>query len=142
MAEQVFEKILTANDTGLSQSHQAGIHVPKRQQDLIAFLPPLNAGTLNPSVWLTAVDKENMTWRLRYIYYNNRLHKPGGTRDEFRLTRLTAYFRATGAVPGDRMTIAGEPRTGKIRIDVISTATDPKLPEARTVRLRGWRRVH
>jgi hypothetical protein len=142
MAEQRFEKILTANDTGQSKSHQAGIHVPKRQRDLIAFLPLLDAGTLNPSAWLTAVDKDNVTWRLRYIYYNNRLHNPVGTRDEFRITRLTAYFRAAGAVPGDCMTIAGEPRTGCIQIGIVTMETDPKQPEARMVRLRGWRRVH
>lgn len=142
MASQRFEKTLTANDSGQSQSHQAGIHVPKGQRDLIAFLPPLDAGTLNPSVWLTAIDKDGVTWRLRYIHYNNRLHSLGGTRDEFRITHLTAYFRAAGAVQGDRMVIAGEPGTGEIRIGIIAVEGNSGPPEARTVRLRGWRRVH
>jgi hypothetical protein len=142
MAEQRFEKVLTANDTGHSQSHQAGIHVPKRHTDLISFLPPLDAGILNPSAWLIAVDGNDVKWRLRYIYYNNRLHSPGGTRDEFRITRLTAYFREAGAVPGDRMTISGEPGAGMIRIGVIANAADSALPEARAIRLKGWRRVH
>lgn len=142
MAEQLFEKTLTANDTGRSRSHQAGIHVPKTQRDLIAFLPPLDAETLNPSVWLTARDEDGTTWRLRYIHYNNRLHSPKGTRNEFRITHLTAYFRAAGAGPGDRMMISGEPGSGQIRISVVAENMAAGGPKARTVRLRGWRRLH
>jgi hypothetical protein len=141
MTEQRFEKMLTANDTGRSQSHQAGIHIPKGQRDLLAFLPPLDAGELNPSVWLSAVDDDGTSWRLRYIHYNNRLHREDGTRDEFRITHLTSYFRAAGASAGDRMIISGEPGTGSIRIGVIRSSEDGPV-EARPVKLRGWRRVH
>lgn len=141
MTEQSFEKTLTANDTGHSHSHQAGIHVPKGQYELIAFLPPLDSKTLNPSVWLEAIDADEVSWRLRYIHYNNKMHAERGTRDEYRITHLTTYFRAAGAVPGDRMMISGEPGSGLIRIAVIKEReSDPA--EARTVRLVGWRRVH
>lgn len=141
MTEQRFEKVLTANDTGYSAGHQAGIHVPKGQRDLIAFLPPLDSETLNPSVWLTAVDTDGVVWRLRYIHYNNKLHAETGTRDEYRITHLTSYFRAAGAVPGDRITLSGQPGSTSIRIEVVSEI-DPASVEARTVRLIGWRRVH
>lgn len=140
MTEQRFEKLLTANDTGHSKSHQAGIHVPKTQTDLIAFLPPLDAGELNPSVWLEAIDAEGNPWRLRYIHYNNRLHSPGGTRNEYRITHFTACLRAAGAEPGDTLVIAGTPGSGRIRIEVHRQAA--AQPEARIVRLQGWRRVH
>jgi hypothetical protein len=141
MTEQKFEKILTANDTGHSKSHQAGIHVPKGKHDLLAFLPPLDARALNPSAWLNARDESGVIWRLRYIYYNNRLHSAGGTRDEFRITHLTAYMRAVGAAPGDRMTITGKPGSTEIRISVISGG-EAAQPVARVIQLRGWRRVH
>ncbi len=141
MTEQQFEKILTANDTGHSKSHQAGIHVPKGQRDLVAFLPHLDAGKLNPSVWLKAVDANGVTWRLRYIYYNNRLHSEAGTRNEFRITHLTAYMRAVGADPGDRMTISGKPDSCEIRISV-TPGGEAGPSAARVVRLRGWHRVH
>jgi len=141
MTEQSFEKTLTANDTGRSQSHQAGIHIPKSQRELIAFLPPLDSTSLNPSVWLTATDADGVEWKLRYIHYNNRLHTESGTRDEYRITHLTKYFRAAGAKPGDHMTISGEPGSTSVRISVIPTGGE-ELTEARPVRLVGWRRVH
>jgi hypothetical protein len=140
MTEQEFQKILTANDTGYSKSHQAGIHVPKGQRDLIAFLPALDLAELNPSAWLKAIDDEGTEWQLRYVYYNNKLHKPSGTRDEYRITHLTKYFRASDACPGDLLIIFGKPRMGQIRIR-IGKPTLGRV-EPRVVRLSGWRRVH
>jgi len=139
MTEQRYEKTLTANDTGHSGGHQAGIHIPKSQQDLIALLPPLNAGIKNPSVWITAVDEHHVDWQFRYVYYNNSLHDAGGTRDEYRITHMTSYFRAAGARPGDVLIIQGEPGTGTIAIAVRGSGS---ASEPRRVRLRGWRRVH
>jgi hypothetical protein len=43
MSIQTYEKQLTANDTGETGAHQAGIHIPKSQKDLLSFLPPLDA---------------------------------------------------------------------------------------------------
>lgn len=139
MSEQRFEKTLTANDTGHSGGHQAGIHIPKSQTDLIAFLPPLDAAIKNPDAWLSAIDQHGNEWSLRYIHYNNRLHDAAGTRDEFRITHMTSYFRAEGAVPGDMLVIGGRPGTGRISIAVVRQDADP---EPRRVKLTGWRRVH
>lgn len=140
MTEQQFEKILTANDTGHSGGHQAGIHVPKGQQGLIAFLPRLSVTEKNPSEWLSAVDEQGAEWRFRYVYYNNSLHEASGTRDEFRITHMTTYFRATGAKPGDALNIRGYPGTGSITIEVRRAEGATVAPRA--VKLQGWRRVH
>lgn len=141
MTEQVFEKPLTANDTGHSGGHQAGIHIPKGQEELLAFLPRLDASELNPSVWLIAEDTDGHEWKFRYVYYNNSLHDRTGTRDEFRITHMTKYFRAQGARPGDTLEIRGEPGTGRLALRIIGQADSAEL-EPRTVRLAGWRRVH
>jgi hypothetical protein len=141
MSEQVFEKVLTSNDTGESGAHQAGIHVPKGQEDLIAFLPPLDPGEKNPSVWLEAVDEDGRFWRFRYIHYNNRLHDPGGTRDEFRITHMTRFLRSAGAAAGDTLVIWGRPRTGSLGIRVRPAETAAEIVPAR-IQLKGWRRVH
>ena len=141
MAEQVYEKALTANDTGESGGHQAGIHVPKQQTELIRFLPPLDAGEKNPSTWLDATDDAGVLWRFRCIYYNNRLHDPGGTRDEYRITHMTKFLRAAGAGAGDILVISGEPGTGQIEVRV-NRAADATQASPGPIRLRGWRRVH
>jgi hypothetical protein len=143
MTEQQFEKALTANDTGESGGHQAGIHIPKSQKDLLEFLPPLDASVKNPSTWLSCVDEADQEWQFRYIHYNNRLHDEGGTRDEYRVTHMTSFFRAVGARSGDILVIAGEPRTGRLRIRVRSPTVDGAVAGAPArIRLKGWRRVH
>ena len=43
-------KHLTANDLGVTGSHQAGIHVPK---DMAGFFPQLERGRVNPDAWLS-----------------------------------------------------------------------------------------
>jgi hypothetical protein len=139
MAEQTFEKVLTANDTGESGAHQAGIHVPKHQEELIAFLPALDAREKNPSVWLEAVDDQGTAWRFRYIYYNNRLHDPSGTRDEYRITHMTRFLRSAGAIAGDTLIVRGRPGTGQVHVSV--RPSQAEIVPAR-VQLKGWRRVH
>jgi hypothetical protein len=139
MAEQTFEKALTANDTGESGGHQAGIHVPKHQDDLIAFLPALDPREKNPSVWLEAEDDQGTAWRFRYIYYNNRLHDPSGTRDEYRVTHMTRFLRSAGATAGDTLIVRGRPGTGRLHVSV--RASHAEIVPAR-VQLKGWRRVH
>lgn len=139
MTEQTFSKLLTANDTGASGAHQAGIHIPKSQKELIDFLPPLDPAIKNPDAWLECEDETGQSWRFRYIHYNNRLHDSGGTRDEYRLTHMTGYLRAVGARPGDLLSISGEPRSGLLRIKLESHTEQEHQP--RRIRLKGWQRV-
>jgi len=143
MSEQIFEKTLTANDTGESGAHQAGIHIPKSQRDLLKLLPPLDPSGKNPDTWLSCTDETGEEWQFRFIHYNNRLHDEGGTRDEYRVTHMTSFLRAAGARSGDILVIAGEPRTGHLRIRVRPQSAEAGAAGAPArIRLQGWRRVH
>ena len=144
MSTQTYEKPLTANDTGETGGHQAGIHIPKSQTDLIAFLPFLDPAQKNPDAWLEMTDDTGVVWEFRYIYYNNSLHDEGGTRNEYRITHMTKFFRAMGAKEGDVLVLAGSP--GDMRFLVSVRRQDP-LQDAESaapvrVKLKGWRRVH
>jgi hypothetical protein len=144
MSSQTYEKPLTANDTGETGGHQAGVHIPKAQTDLIALLPLLDPAQKNPDAWLQMVDDTGETWSFRYVYYNNRQHDHGGTRDEYRITHMTKFFRAVGATEGDVLILTGSP--GKLTYSVsVRKQEAPKGKEVGApirVRLRGWRRVH
>jgi hypothetical protein len=93
-------KTLSANDTGDTGGHQAGILVPK-DPEILSFFPPLDAEEQNPRCLLNFVDESGHFWEFAFIYYNNRLF--GGTRNEYRLTRMTKYIRDAGLVPGDEV---------------------------------------
>ena len=140
MTVQSYGKELTANDTGETGAHQAGIHIPKSKRDLLAFLPPLDATVKNPDAWLEMRDDVGDIWRFRYIHYNNSLHDAGGTRDEFRITHMTGFFRAVGATAGDTVILSGEPGSWHYTITVRKAAATEPVASVR-VRLRGWHRV-
>lgn len=140
MRRQSYEKLLTANDTGETGGHQAGVHIPKSQTDLLRLLPPLDPAQKNPDAWLEMTDDAGIVWPFRYIYYNNRLHDEGGTRDEYRITHMTGYFRATGAAAGDMLVLSGTPGSHSFTIQVRKEREESGTPVR--VRLRGWRRVH
>ena len=142
-----YAKILTANDTGTTRSHQAGIHIPKGQRDLIAMLPPLDAREKNPDREIDLIDEEGAVWTVRYIWYNNRLHDAGGTRDEYRVTRIRELMRSRSVRPGDEMRI-WRAEDGEYRVEFIPDSVPAADDDAATVvaasriRLTGWRRVH
>ena len=146
MTEQTFQKALTANDTGESGGHQAGIHIPKSQVDLLRFLPPLDPRVKNPSVWICFTDGDGSEWSFRYVYYNNRLHDSQGTRDEYRITHMTKYFRAVGANCGDLLSFSGFAGRNGYRISVSPIGIEQEAIAQNNgphrVRLRGWERVH
>lgn len=143
-----FAKVLSANDTGATGGHQAGILVPKGEPALLAFFPPLDGSVQNPDAWIEAVDGSGRVWRLRYIYYNNSLHAPNGTRNEYRLTHLTRYLRGAGARAGDSLVFTATATPGRYRISLAPAEppagaagpAEPVLPGV--VKLSGWRRVH
>jgi hypothetical protein len=93
-------KTLSANDTGDTGGHQAGILVPKEER-ILSFFPRLAAITHNPRAHLIFQDGAGQKWEFAFIYYNNRLF--GGTRNEYRLTRMTRYIREHGLIPGDEV---------------------------------------
>lgn len=97
---KAISKILSANDTGETGSHQAGILVPKKPE-ILSFFPTLDYSQKNPRHHLFFYDESDARWEFAYIYYNNRFL--GGTRDEYRLTRMTPFLRQNGLSAGDEL---------------------------------------
>lgn len=93
-------KILSANDVGITGSHQAGMAIP-RQPHMLSFFPPLDVSLYNPRCTLLFRESGSLDeWPLNFIYYNGKLHGRS-TRNEYRLTGLTPYFRMHEASVGD-----------------------------------------
>lgn len=146
MGKKSFGKTLSANDAGATGGHQAGILVPKSEKDLLAFLPTLNSEIKNPDAWIECVDEVGVIRKFRYIYYNNRLHDSNGTRNEYRLTHITAYFREMCAREGDIFEISRDESESKYSIRIVRQRAAPIVSEERVgVRIKissGWRRIH
>jgi len=105
MSTEAIEKTLSANDTGETGGHQAGILVPKDAR-ILAFFPELSPHIKNPRAVLDMLDETGREWAFRFIYYNNRFF--GGTRNEYRLTGMTAFFREFNLKVGDRVIMRHE----------------------------------
>lgn len=100
--EYVISKILSANDTGETGGHQAGILVPKEPK-IQGFFPELNFAEKNPRMLLSFTDDLEDRWEFSFIYYNNKFF--GGTRNEFRLTGMTKFFRSHNLKAGDELVL-------------------------------------
>jgi hypothetical protein len=94
------EKILSANDTGETGAHQVGFLIPKNVVTL-NFFPKLDPSTLNPSCVIDFRDPAGEEWTFKFIYYNNKFFD--GTRNEYRLTRMTGFIRRYSLKQGDRV---------------------------------------
>jgi len=103
MIERSIAKVLSKNDTGETGGHQAGILVPK-EKEILSFFPGLAPSEYNPRCHLMFLDKSGSFWEFAFIYYNNALF--GGTRNEYRLTRMTKYIRQAGLVVGDEVILS------------------------------------
>lgn len=93
-------KILSANDTGDTGGHQAGLLVPK-EPEILEFFPRLDKRQKNPRYHLAFYDESDTRWEFAFIYYNNKFF--GGTRNEYRLTRMTPFMRMSGLHAGDEL---------------------------------------
>lgn len=100
MRAKSIQKVLSANDVGKTGGHQAGILIPKKDS-LLSFFPAVDSSSRNPRVHIEFRDDRNTVWTFAFIYYNNRLF--GGTRNEYRLTRMTRFLRENKLVEGDRI---------------------------------------
>lgn len=109
MTQIRISKTLSANDTGETGAHQAGLHIPKERR-LLSFFPSLDASEHNPRSHLRFCDENGRQWDFAFIYYNNRQF--GGTRNEYRLTRMTKYIREAGLVSGDEVQMLWSPEGG------------------------------
>lgn len=97
-------KTLSMNDTGETGGHQAGICVPK-SGEVLKFFPDLGNEEKNPRVSLHFVDQAGKEWKFNFIYYNNKFFDKKGTRNEYRLTGMTAFFRENSLKAGDDITL-------------------------------------
>jgi hypothetical protein len=101
-AGYVVEKILSANDCGLTGGHQAGALIPKKESRILDFFPKLNSKEKNPRCVLTFIDDSGTSHRFCFIYYNNRV-LGCGTRNEYRLTCMTDFIRSSNLKVGDTL---------------------------------------
>tara|TARA_R110002049_G_scaffold148242_2_gene311162 strand:+ start:20141 stop:20548 length:408 start_codon:yes stop_codon:yes gene_type:complete len=93
-------KVLSANDTAETGTHQAGMLIPKDPR-ILGFFPELDNTKKNPRVHISFKDDSGSFWEFAFIYYNNKYF--GGTRNEFRLTRMTGYIRENNLVKDDEV---------------------------------------
>lgn len=145
MTKKTFRKTLSANDTGATGGHQGGILIPKTEKELLAFLPPLDAGVKNPDSWIRCLDEHGVERKFRFVYYNNRLHDANGTRNEYRITHMTGYLREMRAAGGDGLEISREDGSALYKIRIVRPPVEHVRPAESPVRIKissGWRRVH
>ena len=131
-----YEKILSANDTGITGGHMGGILIPKTETGLIALFPKLDPAEYNPSVFLDFKAPNGSCYKLRFVYYNNRLHKKG-TRNEYRLTYLTDFLRNANSKAGDAFRITRN-ENGEFEMEVVKKTN---ATPSSVIKLRGWNQV-
>lgn len=137
-----YEKILTKNDTGETGGHQAGIAVPKKDLELLAFFPKLDIQVFNPDRWLTCEDPDGDLWEMRYVYYNGKTFSPmKSTRNEYRITHMTKFFSTWNAKSGDSVIFTSTGREGNYRIS-IKKASEGDAGTPKPVILKGWKAVY
>lgn len=141
MTKRIFRKILSANDAGETKSHQSGMLIPKGDREFLEFLGPLDSSTKNPRRTMRFRDPEGRRTSFEFIHYNNKLHDAAGTRNEFRLTRMTRYLRDIGAQSGDEIEISRRDGDDEFEIRIIKPSQSEQQLLGRVV-LKGWRRVH
>ncbi len=147
--KKTFSKMLSANDVGATGGHQGGILIPKSEAELLVFLPPLDPAIKNPDAWIECVDEGGTERRFRFVYYNNRLHDANGTRNEYRITHMTKYFREMAAREGDSFEISRD--DGESHYTISVTRPQERLAavkvreDSEVYRIKitsSWRRVH
>jgi hypothetical protein len=130
-------KVLSANDVGDTGAHQAGMLIPKEFR-LLAFFPMLNPSEKNPRCSLNFKDDWQDRWTFAFIYYNNRFF--GGTRNEYRLTRMTDFLRRRNTKPGDTIILLRD-ENDSYRITVERLAQAQPSAQGRLKLGTGWRVV-
>ena len=79
-----FCKFLSANDTGKTGGHQAGIYIPKSSVKIL-FSEPGQKGE-NKDKWVKVKWQDDFVTDTRFIYYGK------GTRNEYRITNFGRDF--------------------------------------------------
>ena len=136
-----FTKTLQKNDLGITGGHQSGILIPKSNIELLNFLPRLDNGVKNPDAWIECLDEDDISWKLRYIHYNNKFHDEGGTRDEYRITHIMPFLRKMGAMTGDIFHIKRDSFVGPYIISIEEKEKAEPVGGVIKVKLSGWNKV-
>lgn len=146
MNNKTFSKILSANDVGATGGHQGGVLIPKSEADLISILPSLDPAVKNPDGWIECMDECRTVRRFRFVYYNNKLHDANGTRNEYRITHMTSYFKEMLAREGDSFEISKNASDDHYKIQVVrqkDIAVGQEAPQEIRIKIKSaWRRVH
>ena len=135
MNPRIVQKTLSANDAGETGGHQAGILIPK-DQSLLSFFPQLNESELNPRSHIEFTDATDTLWEFAFIYYNN--IRFGGTRNEYRLTRMTRYIRENGLASGDHIVLLRDQNSSYSIRHEYAKSTTPLTPHAALSLSSGW----
>jgi len=137
MTSRIIRKILSPNDVGSTGGHQAGILIPKDER-ILSFFPKLDGRQLNPRTHVVFEDESGTHWEFAFIYYNNRFF--GGTRNEYRLTRMTRYIREAGLQSADEVILSRD-GNGRYFIDHQTASTAVPLSSNKSIlKLSGgWR---
>ncbi len=114
----VVYKVLSKNDLGLTGSHQAGILVPKKLARG-EFFPLLNETVKNPRITIS-VSALNKKFEFQFIHYNSRCLGVG-TRNEFRLTGLSSFYREADCKLGDTLKLSYDIQQEEYKVEVISS---------------------
>ena len=80
----VFCKFLSANDTGLTGGHQAGIYISKPSAPILFEKPGVKGE--NREKWVRVRWQDDFETDTRFIYYGQ------GTRNEYRITNFGRGF--------------------------------------------------
>lgn len=115
-------KVLTANELGVTGSHQAGIYIPKSSEWGKLF-GELETRAVNPEkeieVWIPATGECH---QLRYVYFNGALVGTS-TRDEYRLTSgvtsIADFVKSLSARSGDLLEFRRVPGKDGERIEAV-----------------------
>lgn len=128
------EKILSANDLSLNNSHQSGLLIPKKLVNA-KYFAELTKLERNPRLKIQLNDEiYGGSIRANYIFYNNK--EFGGTRSEYRLTGVHELLNDWHMKPGDTMIF--------VRVSTqeynVSFRKNPR--EARTLSPESWTAVY
>jgi hypothetical protein len=133
------EKTLSRNDTGETGSHQAGIAIPKKTE-ILSFFPDLDKKIKNDNILMNFKDSSGKTWEFKFIYYNNKFHDEGGTRNEYRLTGTTGFIKNYALKEGNIITLS-KYKNDQYSIGVTENKSSPETPEDILILGNSWRTV-
>lgn len=128
-------KKLSRNDIGATGGHQAGILIPK-EEHILNFFPKVDSNKMNPRTKVVVREKnDNTRWEFNFIYYNNKYF--GGTRNEYRLTCMTKFFRSIGAKVEDELIFEKDDNASFI-IDLKRKAKTTESEDGTLILRGGW----